>query len=55
MPVRRTFDGSTVRGFLLVWPVDSGMTWRELFDRAAESDTSVEDVRTALAEHRDGR
>ncbi len=28
-------------------------TWRELFDRAAERDADVDDVRAALTEHRD--
>lgn len=28
-------------------------TWSELFDRAAEHDADVSDVRAALSEHRD--
>ena len=30
------------------------MTWEELFERAADREVSVDTVREALAEHRDG-
>ncbi len=29
------------------------MTWKELFERASESGTSVEDIRETLSERRD--
>lgn len=31
----------------------TGRTWRELFDRAADRGVTDEDVRGALADHRD--